>query len=463
MKYNPRYLYTLFITFGLIATTCPGFDRDKMADTPADRDIHNEDNLNQEENGEHHPDTGEWWKNEFIISFHSPPYYRSDLPELTEKAYRWMRDAHFNLVLGGNEVDNFTKNQQLLRFSAKYGLRALIIDKSFYVNEDVTESDFDSILNLYSSQLDATASSSFAGYYVWDEPHYKHIPLLKMLSEKIIQKDPTHLPYINLYPNYVSSKRLDGNTYSQYVEEFIEIVDPKVLCFDFYPFKETTEDFENGFFENWEIMREFALNKGIPLWGFIQLTPHKAAIDAEDAFRNPTESELRVQIFTAAAFGATGILYYTFQGYHNKSYYDAIISPDGWRRLSHYYMVKRINFELKNLENYLVSLKSIGVYHYEEHADLEGRYGDPSILADVSDDQLLIGEFLDDSSNHFLILVNKNYRHQLDQIEIELKKGVRQVVKIDKYTGKEKRVLSDTDRFSICISPGDGILYKIIL
>jgi len=61
-----------------------------------------------------------------------------------------------------------------------------------------------------------------------------------------------------------------------------------------------------GYLENLGIIREHALSKGIPFWNFFTLIGY-------DRHYDPTEAPLPCQIYTSLAFGAKGVLYFTYR------------------------------------------------------------------------------------------------------------------------------------------------------
>src|SRR5439155_20970210 len=137
--------------------------------------------------------------------------------------------------------------------------------------------------------------------------------------------------------------------------QFVETVRPKLLSFDHYALVEAGE--RPGYFENLEVIRREALRAEVPFASILLATPH-------GAYRDPSEADLRWQVYTSLAYGARGILYFTYWTPRSDTwnFHNGILDEQG-RRTAHYAQVRRINSELNALARTLVHLRSAGVYH----------------------------------------------------------------------------------------------------
>ena len=112
------------------------------------------------------------------------------------------------------------------------------------------------------------------------------------------------MPYINLFPTYASSKQLGNPTYADHLESFMRTVRPAVLSYDHYSLMKDGTD-RKDYFENLSLIREAGLRWGVPPWNIILSIPHFG-------YRDPTEAEMRWQVYTSLAYGMKGILYFTY-------------------------------------------------------------------------------------------------------------------------------------------------------
>ena len=102
-----------------------------------------------------------------------------------------------------------------------------------------------------------------------------------------------------------------GWDYEDYLRDYIGIVNPDVLVINIYPWKyEPVQDVEymlyGRYFHTLESVRDVGTKSQVPYWGFVQ------AMERKDHYLRPSESDMRMQIFTKLAYGFTGILYFTW-------------------------------------------------------------------------------------------------------------------------------------------------------
>ena len=105
---------------------------------------------------------------------------------------------------------------------------------------------------------------------------------------------------------------MNASTYDEYVGSVVSTVKPDVLCMDSYPIFEidpvlnpsiniTTE----GYHRNLAVLRAHALAAGINFWNFFNAMPFNSHLA-------PTEGQIAWQAFTSLAYGAKGVLYFTY-------------------------------------------------------------------------------------------------------------------------------------------------------
>ena len=73
------------------------------------------------------------------------------------------------------------------------------------------------------------------GYSVRDEPPASMFARLAEVKRWGSKLDPKGLYFVNLFPNYANTGQLGTDTYEQYVEQYIQVFHPQVICFDHYP------------------------------------------------------------------------------------------------------------------------------------------------------------------------------------------------------------------------------------
>lgn len=141
------------------------------------------------------------------------------------------------------------------------------------------------------------------GYFLIDEPGRGQFPELGLIVARLRQADPTRVPYINLLPGYVGPDALGTDTFAEHLDAYMADVQPSLLSFDYYPFREHGD--RDTFFEELAMVRERALAARVPWLLIVQAMPH-------GRYRDPTPAELSWQVFNGMAFGAGAISYFTY-------------------------------------------------------------------------------------------------------------------------------------------------------
>ena len=143
------------------------------------------------------------------------------------------------------------------------------------------------------------------GYLLMDEPGAAAFPELAKRAEEIRSKRPGRFGYVNLFPNYASLSVLGTASYDEHVAKFIREVKPEVLSMDHYPLMRPESETREAYRANLECFRKHSLAADIPFWNYFYSMPFNDRID-------PTEAQIRWQIFTSVAYGAKGVLYFCY-------------------------------------------------------------------------------------------------------------------------------------------------------
>lgn len=344
-----------------------------------------------------------------------------------------------------------------------------------------------SLVNQYS------AHPALLGYRLRDEPNVDEFPQIGMLHQKLLQYDPTCLPWVNILPNY-SYEWSDGvrpygtnpangrpNDHKYYMDQFMTVVQPRVLCYDEYTSAYNTAYPENIYpqyhaYSNLERFREYSLAYNVPFWRIIESNLG----DATNPPPSPnTEGIYRQQIFTSLAYGATGILYFTYtqqNGTQALVYYQNQAGPWGTPTASgRYQIAQQVHREVNTLAPLLKKLTSTRVCHTDppvasswvvanHPADAETFNGlaAGSFVTAVSGGQMLVGEFQDPARRAYLMLVNKDYVNA-HTFTVQLAAArVAALRRVSKTTGELVPVATPGGVLSLTLSAGNGELYRIV-
>jgi len=288
------------------------------------------------------------------------------------------------------------------------------------------------------------------GYFVLDEPSAQQFPALAQIVAELRAQDPVHPAYINLFPNYANEQQLGTKTYEEHVRQYLAVVKPPLVSYDHYALMEGEPD-RPEYFPNLETVRRLSLEAGLDFWQIILST-------ALHVYRNPTEADLRWQVWTTLAYGAKGISYFTYWTPDAENFRNGIIDPFG-ERTEHYAQVRLINREIRQLGPTLRGLTSVGVVH---GSGASGRDARPRHVVTPITQPLVVGEFDGPDGQAAIILVNAELCASI-HARLTVKPQFRHMRVVSRVTGNAggQTPLSQTAEGPVVaawLAPGDGTL-----
>lgn len=369
----------------------------------------------------------------FAIGFWVAP--RTD--ENLDARYAEIAEANFTFVIGLCGAKNPPDASEQLKLCEKHNLKALV--------------------PLDGRPLDKLPDGPACwGYSVVDEPNARQFPALRKTVDALRQSRPGKLAYINLFPNYASPAQLGSKDYDEHVGRFISEVRPDVLSMDHYPIFKPDADGRENYCRNLEVMRRDSLEAGIPFWNFFNTMPYGPHTD-------PTEAQLRWQIFTSLAYGAKGVMYFCYWTPRGDEFPKggAILTANG-RRTRHYDEAKRINAGLKHLGPTLMKLTSTSVHHVKpKNVTADALQGGP--LRSISDGDYLIGMFRHADGRRAVLLNNYHFAYSAwptVAFDTELSK----VLEVSLKTGRAEAVIDDSPDMpglQLSLDAGEGRLFLL--
>lgn len=377
---------------------------------------------------------------DFILSYWCGPPSDVDL----EKAYADVAEAGFTYTMF--PCAGSRDNKAILDICAKNKLKCFVYD-SRILQAGPGSPQFET--NLNSIIADYSKHPAMGGYYIIDEPAPDAFPHLAAVNQYLVAKDPKHLPYINLYPNYVPEWAV--GPYESYVEKFVAQVKPKLLCFDHYGLL-TDGTLRPIYFENLEIIRKHGLSNNIP-YGFIfQVTAH-------GSYREVSEGEIRWQANTALVYGYKALLYFTYWSptadalFKDKS---GIIDPSG-KRSPHFDHVKRLNAEIKAWAPTLMKLQSTGVYHTGTLPKATRPIPSESKIQ-ASGGEFVVGTFKHEDGSAWCMIANRDMAKEATAtLEFKDAKRLRE---LSRKNGKLSSIKHKKGKVVVQLSPGEAKLFK---
>jgi hypothetical protein len=383
---------------------------------------------------------------EFILSYWCGP---PDGPDIDAR-YQAVADCHFNYAMipcSGNSPKN---TRAIVDACARHGLRYILYDARLMARDGSDPG--------FATNLDAVISEygndpGTGGYFLGDEPSPGSFPRMAAVNQYLLEHDPKHLPFINLYPNYAPLWALGASNYEEHVEKFLTTVKPKLLSFDHYAILNNGKE-RAEYFDNLEVIRRQALKHQVPFGEIFLVTPH-------GSYRDPDEADLRWQANTALAYGATALMYFTYWTPEDNSadFHNAMIDKQG-NRLPHYEMAKALNAELVVLGKVMEKMTSTAVYHTgpvptgckgaEKNSPVQVVKGGP----------LVIGLFRHQDGSRWAMVVNRDV-HYATEVTLELEGKVAGVRKLDAKSGKLSVVRMRSQRVEFSLPAGGASLMKL--
>ncbi len=257
---------------------------------------------------------------------------------LSQDRFAEVKEANFTVAFppcGGMTVE---QNRTMLDYCQQVGLKAVVTDGRMVhaiSGDPKAKEQLDAIIKDYSGH------PALYAYHIVDEPGAGAFPGLAEVVAYLKEKDPKHPGFINLLPTYGRDFNVLGTkTYEEYVRKYVEIVKPFVICYDHYHF--TNSGDRADFFENLDTVRKVAVQTNTPFWNIVLLTQH-------GDYRNLTGPELRFEAMQTLAYGADGLLWFTYwspsHAENPGEWQNAMINADGSRN-AHYDMAKQINADV---------------------------------------------------------------------------------------------------------------------
>ncbi|MBP1992261.1 cohesin domain-containing protein [Paenibacillus eucommiae] len=231
---------------------------------------------------------------------------------------------------------------------------------------------------------------------------------------------------------------------------------PDVLMFDYYPYGLGGGIYEDGYYDNLEIIRRQALAAKIDFWSFIQ------SVGMEGSLRQPNENELKYQVYTNLAYGAKGLNYFLYQNWEASGFVEGLILPDG-SKSALYNSAKNINAGVLKLGPTLLGLKSEAVYHTGTRPQ-----GTKAVPTDFfwqpadSSQPMIVSSFTNESGRKYVMVVNRDIQNsRMMAFSLPSKPG--SVKEVSKVTGGETSTNynSMAGTLSGSFAPGEGKLYVL--
>lgn len=356
----------------------------------------------------------------------------------TPQRYNELREAGFNI-----SFSHFKTDEQVaaaLEASKNSGVKIMVTSGPLYSETANTVSRFKD-------------DPGVAGWFLRDEPLASGFRDLSDFRDRIVASDSTHLLYLNLFPVMVSAETLGTRDYEDYVQRFVDEVRLPLISYDFYPI---VRDDSTGtvypredHFENLEIVRRVSIRNNVPFWAFCLSTAHHP-------YPVPNSVHMRYEAFTALAYGAQAIQYFTYWQPVSKQwdFHHAPIDETG-KRTDIYYLIKDLNREIQALAPVFLGAVIDDVAFISDNLPKGTHYvsSQPDGFGPITSDGpgVLVSQ-LHNGHRHYLMLVNRDIDHA-QHISMRRPYGTFRIL-------SDGTSVADNPADDIILAPGDYCLIQ---
>ena len=315
-----------------------------------------------------------------IVGFYGPhvPDYTSsngwEIPDYSAESYfQMLQECGINLInyFNNDYAASPDAVRKILELGEKYDICMYVYDSR--LKPDMTAEEIKSCINEYSHYR------SFKGVNICDEPGSPDYGQTARLLENYYNISQTVnsmdgvTGFINLFAFHPDWIGVDNNTiwkerpyFEAYVDACCKGCAVKVLSEDYYIFDAHSVENSKDYFENLEILNEYAQKYNIPYWMHIQLGGqwNDTLNEKESADYYPMPTEVIWNVNTSLACGAKGIAYFPLLQPYYFAYApngemdfkrNGLIKANGEKSVW-FEAVKQVNAQIQAVDEYLMQM-----------------------------------------------------------------------------------------------------------
>lgn len=302
-----------------------------------------------------------------------------------------------------------------------------------------------------------------AGWYFKDEPAFSILPELQEQYERLCRIDTTNLIYMNLIGAQMEVNTGNTKDYFSYLKLIQKMFRPQVWSYDCYPFNIKRDKLNISydlFYSDLENISKISKDTGRPFWAFCQ----SMAFKTKSGFERPaaTAAYLRFEAFSALAYGAQGIVYWTYgqrKSSESTDFLSALVNSDG-EKTKAWYDAKKVNAEIRRFNDVFYDCNVIKVCHtgkqrYRDTRMLSGSFGPFSKIN--SGDAGILASYIKNGEEEYVVIVN----HEVENSqEVAFKLSPKNSVRL---ISRDRELFFDKGKnFKIEIEKGGYLIFRII-
>ena len=328
----------------------------------------------------------------------------------SETIYQDVVDCGFNLVTSQGSVEYFRQQFNLM---GDLNLKYIVSTPNLLTNSRSS----------YISGL--KNNKHFGGWLLKDEPAFDYLNTLKEGYDGFYSQDSNNFVLVNLVGEL--NKKFTGNftEFSNYLDYIQQLLKPQVWSYDYYPILN-----KNGklmvmydkFYAALENFSKISKETQRPFWAFCESLAYKTKTYSRPA---ATENYFRFEAFSALAYGAQGIAYWTY-GMRNsnpsETYTSALVDLKG-KKTKAWYAAQTVNREIRKFndvfKNSIVKeVRHTGNVIYKGTKKLSGNFGPLKMVR--SGNAGVLVSLIENQGNQYVVIVNHDVlKKQKITLELE--------------------------------------------
>lgn len=377
----------------------------------------------------------------------------------TSEEYRKIKECGINFVNGFYFYENSNSRiMNVLDYCEEHDLK-------YFANRAVVTEDIKkyaqnpeaALLKKFTDGIKPYANHpAFAGELLMDEPGKPLFGAVEAFASAFEKAYPDKLWHVNLLPTYATGA-IQTSSYSDYINSWMQTLSPHYISYDSYPLL-TDGTIIKDYYANLDFIRAKSRFQEIPFWTFIQTLSIAGTPGVPDK-REPSEADIRWQVWSNLAFGAKGIQYFCYwtPGSGTEDFGEALIGLDGQKTVRYDY-VKKLNADINSIGKILLDCHAEGVIQtattpYSMHEPLYD-YGE---VVAVSGDDNIVGCFKSKEGGN-KVLITTLTPDQDANVTLSLKNTVSRVkVWKNKVMTEEAPV---NNKLSFSVKAGDAVFVE---
>jgi len=333
----------------------------------------------------------------FPIVAYSGPH----APQTTDFRYAELAQTGINVTLKMlDDPGTPAANQQRIQVAARHNVWSFILDNRLIAPGRAYTKG-------WRAEVESTVATyarepNVLGYFLADEPTARDYLSFAAITQELAKRDPGRPGLVDFMGFPGPGIHYSGMSYSKYLRGFLDRAHPALFAVDSYPLRKGN-DFPY-YVTCWESVSTISRQTGTPFWPILLLSPYAN-------LRVPSTSEMAWQAFIPMAYGARGIVWFTYwtPSPAATDFHDGPMTYDG-RRTSAFGHLTDVNARVQALGQEMgrwewLGTRQVGTLPYGCRA-----FAQANGLRVQSPIPLTVGFFKQMSGQPYALFVNRDYK-----------------------------------------------------